>query len=454
MFNTPKRDRDSISPGQDHKFPPFKIVRRSPKERRDEITELIEQYVNPIKRELDEKGRELNELREEILELKNIKTGISEQSIAGLRHELKVRNIELEKIKQELKEMKGIKTEVDDMHLVTERLIDQQKTQERFNRRGNVRMKGFVENRWETKEDCKKNVVNMLQQAGIKLPLVAIEFAHRAGTIKSKYKHENRYILVKFLHMGDKNNVMQRRQQILNKCNIMLEEDFSPEVDAMRKELEPIIKDINIQDRNGKNKHKASLWQDKLLVDGKQYTVDTLDQLPPDISTEKLATPRSNNMVAFFTKHSPLSNYYESEELVDGKMFRCQEQYYTYNKAKTFGDQETAQKIMKEQNPAVMKQLGKHVAGFNHDTWNNRKVDVMRRGLKEKFRNEYLREYLLGTKNAILMEANPYDKFWGVGLSKYSPAIWKKMSWVGKAQNMMGQLLHELRTELNREDRG
>ena len=59
-------------------------------------------------------------------------------------------------------------------------------------------------------------------------------------------------------------------------------------------------------------------------------------------------------------------------------MFRCQEQYYTYNKAKTFGDQLTAQKIMKERNPAVMKQLGKIGAGFDHGTWNNRKVDVMR----------------------------------------------------------------------------
>ena len=68
---------------------------------------------------------------------------------------------------------------------------------------------------------------------------------------------------------------MQRREQILNKCNIRLEQDFSPEVDAMRKELELIITDINIQDRNSKNKHKISLWQDKLLVDGKQYTVDT-----------------------------------------------------------------------------------------------------------------------------------------------------------------------------------
>ena len=97
----------------------------------------------------------------------------------------------------------------------------------------------------------------MLEQAGIKLPSQAIEFAYRAGT-KSKHKQANRYILVKFIHSGDRRNVIQRKEQIFNKCNIRIEEDFSPEVDERRKELEPIIRDMSIQDRNSKVKHRTS----------------------------------------------------------------------------------------------------------------------------------------------------------------------------------------------------
>ena len=49
------------------------------------------------------------------------------------------------------------------------------------------------------------------------------------------------------------------------------------------------------------------------------------------------------------------------------------------------------------------------------------------------------------------MEASPYDRFWGV-ISKYNPKIWQKNNWLGKAENMMGKLLYELRIEINRED--
>ena len=72
------------------------------------------------------------------------------------------------------------------------------------------------------------------------------------------------------------------------------------------------MRDINSHIENGKVKHNAVIWEDKLIVDGRPYTVDTLDKLPPDISTEKLATPCRNNMVAFFSKYSPFSNYFKN----------------------------------------------------------------------------------------------------------------------------------------------
>ena len=138
--------------------------------------------------------------------------------------------------------------------------------------------------------------------------------------------------------------------------------------------------------------------------------------------------------------------------MVDGKWFSSNQQYYAYNKAKTFCDTTTASKIMLESNPVEMKNLGKHVLGFDHKVWSNTKVEVMKRGLQAKFKNERLREILLDTKDATLMEASPYDKFWGVGLSKNNRRIWQKNNWHGHAKNMMGQLLYEIRLDLKREE--
>ena len=75
----------------------------------------------------------------------------------------------------------------------------------------------------------------------------------------------------------------------------------------------------------------------------------------------------------------------------------------------------------------------------------------MEEGLKHKFgQNPRLKQFLLATETTVLLEANPKDKFWGVGMSLRNPNIWKKNSWHGKAQNHLGRLLAELRRTYKR----
>ena len=189
-----KRNRDELSPG--YSIPPFKVIRRSPKERRDEITDIVEQYINPMQRELDATNRELIEMRVELKELresKSSKTGISNTELDSVKLELKVRTKELERFQTELAELKGIKSELKRVCEENTKLGEQCKKQERFNRRSNVRMKGFAENKWESNADCRKKVLDMLQHAGIPLPPLAIELAHRVGV---KQKYSDRAILV------------------------------------------------------------------------------------------------------------------------------------------------------------------------------------------------------------------------------------------------------------------
>jgi ribA/ribD-fused uncharacterized protein len=69
------------------------------------------------------------------------------------------------------------------------------------------------------------------------------------------------------------------------------------------------------------------------------------------------------------------------------------------------------------------------------DDWNDIKIDVMRDLLQEKFSDDDLRELLLATGDAELIEGNTWnDYFWGVCL--------------GEGQNWLGKLLMEVRKEL------
>lgn len=67
--------------------------------------------------------------------------------------------------------------------------------------------------------------------------------------------------------------------------------------------------------------------------------------------------------------------------------------------------------------------------------WDNKKLDIMRDLLRQKFSREPLRGMLLGTGNATLIEGNTWgDVFWGVCN--------------GRGENHLGRLLMETRDEL------
>ncbi len=71
--------------------------------------------------------------------------------------------------------------------------------------------------------------------------------------------------------------------------------------------------------------------------------------------------------------------------------------------------------------------------------WESVKEDVMRRALRAKFTaHPELRDLLLGTGDADLVENAPGDYYWGVGKD-------------GSGKNRLGALLVELRAALRRE---
>ncbi|KAI1717111.1 N-glycosidase [Ditylenchus destructor] len=165
----------------------------------------------------------------------------------------------------------------------------------------------------------------------------------------------------------------------------------------------------------------------------------------PRIETEE----KGKFITCFFTKAYVFSNHFARPGLfeVDGTKYMCVEQFYMRYKAKVFGDYQTEKAVMAASNSSEMKKLGNQIENFDQLKWRRVAIQVMVIACLRKFeQNDDLREELFATAGSLLVEASPFDKFWGVGLSMESEMISKPNKWPG--QNVLGRLLTMLRERL------
>jgi ribA/ribD-fused uncharacterized protein len=158
----------------------------------------------------------------------------------------------------------------------------------------------------------------------------------------------------------------------------------------------------------------------------------------------------------FFWGHKnpkkPFSNWWIAPFNYQGISFNCVEQFMMYRKAQIFGDEKTAKKILEAESPGTQKKLGRQVANFSPSVWDNYKKVVVYEGSKAKYnQNPKLKELLIKTYPHTLVEASPYDKIWGIGLSADNPKALNRETWQG--ENLLGEILTELRDELLEENK-
>jgi len=149
-----------------------------------------------------------------------------------------------------------------------------------------------------------------------------------------------------------------------------------------------------------------------------------------------------------FFWHGPFSQFYPSCFNVEGVNYNCSEQYMMFKKALLFADMTAAKKIIAESNPAKLKKLGRAVKNFDKLKWEDVAREIVFQGNLAKFsQNDGLREYLLTTKSTTLVEASPFDKIWGIGLSAEDPRAISRETWQGT--NWLGEILTLIRDNLN-----
>lgn len=158
-------------------------------------------------------------------------------------------------------------------------------------------------------------------------------------------------------------------------------------------------------------------------------------------------------MIKIICFHNPneengwLSNWYLSPFTVEGVMFSSMEQYMMYEKAVTFGDFDTAQKILIEKDVSKVKQYGRQVANYDDVVWNGIRQIIVYRGLLAKFlQNQELGKKLKETGGAVLAECAVHDKIWGIGLSMQDTNRFDMQKWNG--QNLLGFALMQVREQI------
>ena len=112
-----------------------------------------------------------------------------------------------------------------------------------------------------------------------------------------------------------------------------------------------------------------------------------------------------------------------------------------------FGDENAAKAILKTEEPAQQQAIGRAAKGYVGHVWAGMRQVVLLRGLRAKFsQNMDLKQKLLDTDDAYLVECAGTDKIWACGIRLNDDKRFDAANWTG--DNILGFALMEVRQEL------
>ena len=158
---------------------------------------------------------------------------------------------------------------------------------------------------------------------------------------------------------------------------------------------------------------------------------DHPEDRPALVSTLQEGAMTKEEIKSFSGSYRFLSNFWPADVVFDGKEYPSVE--HAYQAAKTL-DEAERKEIREAPLARDAKRLGKAVT--QQSGWEGKKLGVMEDLVRQKFQSMGLRQQLLETGDAQLVEGNTWgDTFWGVCK--------------GKGHNHLGKILMRIRDELS-----
>jgi ribA/ribD-fused uncharacterized protein len=126
--------------------------------------------------------------------------------------------------------------------------------------------------------------------------------------------------------------------------------------------------------------------------------------------------------------------------------FSSAEQYMMFCKAFYFGDFSAGMAVLKTHSTYDIRQIGRQVTAFSESKWIKVREEIVEAGNYAKFtQNPELQTALLETGEIILVEANQWDRIWGIGYSA-DKAMADCGDW---GLNLLGKSLMRVRERIN-----
>ncbi|NUM46303.1 MAG: NADAR family protein [Anaerolineales bacterium] len=144
----------------------------------------------------------------------------------------------------------------------------------------------------------------------------------------------------------------------------------------------------------------------------------------------------NNQAIYFYSVHAPhgsFSNFSTHGISLKGVWWPTTEHFF---QAQKFAGTPHEEAIRLAKTPKQAAEMGRDRRRPLRADWEQVKDDIMRAAVREKFRTHAgLREELLATGDAEIVENAPGDYYWGCGAD-------------GSGKNMLGKILMEIREEL------
>ena len=141
---------------------------------------------------------------------------------------------------------------------------------------------------------------------------------------------------------------------------------------------------------------------------------------------------------------SCFSQWYAAQFVIDGVTYKTAEHFMMAEKARLFGDDRALRRIIDSDGPKEAKAHGRAVQGFEEKVWRKHRTDIVVNGNLAKFQqNGELRDFLVGTGAAVLVEASRGDQVWGIGLAQQEADAKNPQRW--KGENLLGFCLMRVR---------
>lgn len=316
-------------------------------------------------------------------------------------------------------------------------------TDQVFQNRNNIIITGLPEDNTHSTF----SIVTGFLKNQLKLRKLRIYAAYRLGRVPSEGNTYIRPILIKFANLAERNMVWRMRHDIPRpegQQTVRIQADIPKKL----RDGIPILYRISTAASNMEEFQSLVIKDYAIQLEGRQYTVDQLENLPPPLRPSSLAVRESDEALIFFSKSCFLSNHFPVIFNLEGHTFYSMEHFLAFKRAKLSKKEEIIERALKARDPVEAKSILNFLREDNVKEWESIRQNVALMGLRAKFhQNLHLANSLRDTSGRRLGEASK-NPCWGIGLTLEDPQALDTSKW-NEAGNLLGRSLMQIRTEIN-----